>query len=165
MKTITLIGMMGSGKSTVGAYLSSMLNLPFVDTDKKIESAENRSISDIFNKDGEKYFRRLEKNIIKNLLTSAPKILSVGGGAFEDFESRELLLQNSTVIYLETSAETIYQRIKNDNTRPLLKNNMTVEKIENIISERHINYEKAHFTVKTDNKSVEQVANEITGVI
>lgn len=165
MKTITLIGMMGSGKTTVAACLSSLLKLPVVDTDKEIELVENRSISDIFIENGESYFRKLEKNIIKTFLKAEPKILSIGGGAFEDFETRQLLLQNSTVIYLETSAQNIYERIKNDKTRPLLKNNMTVEKIEEIISSRCINYKKAHFIITTDNKDIEQIANEITGVI
>ena len=162
MKTIVLTGMMGSGKTETGKLLASKLNLSFYDIDTIIEQNENCSISEIFEKKGEDYFRKIEQLMIKNILIPENQIISLGGGAFENAETRELLLDKTTVIYLKTSAEIIYERIKNDTTRPLLKNNLTVERINDLIQIREKNYTLAKCVVLTDNKTLEQVAAEIT---
>ena len=162
MKTIVLTGMMGSGKTETGKLLASKLNLSFYDIDTIIEQNENCSISEIFEKKGEDYFRKIEQLTIKNILIPENQIISLGGGAFENAETRELLLDKTTVIYLKTSAEIIYERIKNDTTRPLLKNNLTVERINDLIQIREKNYTLAKCVVLTDNKTLEQVAAEIT---
>ena len=162
MKTIVLTGMMGSGKTATGKLLASELNLSFYDIDTIIEQNENCSISEIFEKKGEDYFRKIEQLMIKNILIPENQIISLGGGAFENAETRELLLDKTTVIYLKTSAEIIYERIKNDTTRPLLKNNLTVERINDLIQIREKNYTLAKCVVLTDNKTLEQVAAEIT---
>ena len=127
MRKITLIGMMGSGKTTIGKILSEQTGISAIDLDNFIENKENKSISEIFKTKGEQYFRTVEAITIKELTqTTSSQILSLGGGAFENEQTRELLLKNSTVIYLETTPEEIFKRIKKTNNRPLLKNNMTI---------------------------------------
>lgn len=165
MKTIVLTGMMGAGKSTVGQLLAQRLNAEFADIDSLIENKENKTISEIFEAFGEEYFRTIEKNIIKQCFKPENQILSLGGGAFENSETQEFLLSNSTVIYLKTSPETIKKRIENNNSRPLLNNNNNIQKISEIINLRKNNYEKAHHSITTDNKNPNEIINEITGVI
>lgn len=165
MNTITLIGMMGSGKTTLGKLLGKKLNLPSVDIDLIIEKENSQNISEIFSKYGEDFFRKLEKSTIEKVLCPDGQIISTGGGAFEDSETRELLLNNSTVIYLKTTPESILKRIKNNKQRPLLKDNMNIENISKIINKRRKNYEMAHYTIVTDEKTPNDIAEEILGVL
>ena len=158
MKPIVLIGMSGSGKSTIGKLLSQTLSVDFIDTDEKIEQKENKTISEIFAYNGEKYFRNIEKNIIFENLTNG--IISLGGGAFENPETRRFLLENSVIIYLETSPEIIFERLKNTANRPLLKN-MNIEKISSIIKKREKNYKLAPIKILTDNKEKQIIVEEI----
>lgn len=165
MKTIVLTGMMGSGKTTVGKFLADKLNFEFIDIDKFIEEKENLTISDIFKFKGESYFRQLEKETIQTVFNPRNQVISLGGGAFENRETRDFLLKNSCIIYLKTSPENIFQRIKNNNERPLLCDNMSVEKITEIISKRKTNYETAPNIIITDNKTPDEIIKEITGVL
>ena len=165
MKTVVLTGMMGSGKTTVGSSLAVYFHLQFFDIDKIIEEKEQMSISKIFELYSEDYFRRLEKDTIKNIFKSSDTIISLGGGAFEDKETRQFLNENSTVIYLQTSAETILQRLKDDKTRPLLCDNMSLEKIQNLIDIREKNYETASHIITTDDKKPLEIIREIIGVL
>ncbi len=165
MKTITLTGMMGSGKSTVAKALSQILNCELLEIDSLIEHSKKLTINEIFAKFGEKYFREVEKQTILTSATPENQVIAIGGGAFEDKETREFLLKNTTVIYLKTSSETIFQRIKNDNSRPLLNNQMSTEKIEEIIKKRQQNYKKATLTIITDNKTIEEITTEIRRVL
>lgn len=165
MKTIVLIGMMGSGKTTIGKLLGEKLTLRSIDIDVIIEQNEKRTVSEIFQNEGEKYFRNIERETIKKNFTNKDLIISLGGGAFEDQLTQELLLKNSTVIYLKTSPNVILERIKNNTNRPLLKNQMTVEKIQSIILQRQKNYALANITILTDNKNTDKIVEEILGVI
>lgn len=166
MRKITLIGMMGSGKTTIGKILSEQTGISAIDLDNFIENKENKSISEIFKTKGEQYFRTVEANTIKELTqTTSSQILSLGGGAFENEQTRELLLKNSTVIYLETTPEEIFKRIKKTNNRPLLKNNMTIEKISEIMTKRKNNYNLAHRKILTDGKTPSKIAKEILGAL
>ncbi len=165
MKTITLIGMMGAGKTSCAKILAQKLHCEFIDIDKLIELHNDCSVSEIFEKYGENHFRTLEKNAIKDNVKPENMIVSIGGGAFESPDTQAFLIENSKVIYLQTSAEVIYERIKTDLTRPLLKNNMSIERIKNIINKREKNYEKANYIINTDGKTLEQVVEEILGVL
>lgn len=165
MKTIVLIGMMGSGKTTIGKLLGEKLTLRSIDIDVIIEQNERRTVSEIFQNEGEKYFRNIERETIEKNFTNKDLIISLGGGAFEDQLTQELLLKNSTVIYLKTSPNVILERIKNNTNRPLLKNQMAVEKIQSIILQRQKNYELANITILTDNKNTDKIVEEILGVI
>ena len=166
MKTIILTGMMGAGKTTIAHILGEKLNIKSIDIDTLIEQNEGEKISEIFSNKGEEYFRKIEKETIRNIFTPDPEnlVISLGGGALENPETREFLLNNSTVIYLKTSPKIIYERIKNNTSRPLLCDNMSVEKITEILEKREANYQSATITITTDNKTPNQIAEEIIGV-
>ena len=160
-KNIILTGMSGCGKTTTAKELVKVLkDYVYIDIDEEIEKHEGKSINRIFEENGEQYFRNIEKNFIKNVLKSNNMIISIGGGAFEDEENRDLMLSDAHVIYLSASAQTIYNRLKNTNDRPLLKD-ISPQKIENIMSKRINNYKKAHITIDTDNKKIYNVVKEI----
>lgn len=161
MKTIVLTGMSGSGKSTVGKFLSEKLKINYADIDEQIIRNEKKSINEIFAQNGEKYFRELEKNTVIDVFQPENMVVSLGGGAFENKDTRNFLLKNSVVIYLKTSANAMYQRLKISTDRPLLNNNMSVEHIESLLNLRKINYELAHFSVSTDNRNIEEIGSEI----
>lgn len=165
MKTIVLTGMMGAGKTTLAEVLAQKLNIKYIDIDTLIESNEGKKIADIFTQNGETYFRKIEKETIKQITTPTDLVISLGGGALENKDTRDLLLTNTTVIYLKTSPEIIFERIKNNTSRPLLCGNMSVEKIKEILEKREVNYQSATLTITTDNKTPEQIADEITGVL
>lgn len=183
MKTIVLTGMMGSGKTTVGRLLAQKLSVKFIDVDLVVEKKYNKSISEIFAQFGEEYFRKIESETIKEILNKTlvqwervgegeiqnpsgiTGIISLGGGAFEDVNTRDFLLKNSVVIYLKTSPEKILERLKNDTSRPLLCGNMNLEKINELIQKREKNYNKAAYTVITDEISQQQAAEKILGVL
>lgn len=161
MKTIVLTGMSGSGKSTVGKVLAKKCNLKFIDIDEQIVLNEKKSINEIFSENGEHYFREFEVQTIKDVFEPENLVISLGGGAFENNRTRNFLLNNSTVIYLQTSPEIILDRIKNAADRPLLNNNMNLSAIEKLFNLRKNNYELAHFIIITDNKNIEDLAGEI----
>lgn len=167
MKTIILTGMMGAGKTTIAHILGEKLNIKSIDIDTLIEQNEGEKISEIFSNKGEEFFRKIEKETIRNIFTPDPEnlVISLGGGALENPETREFLLNNSTVIYLKTSPKIIYERIKNNTSRPLLCDNMSVEKITEILEKREANYQSATITITTDNKTPNQIAEEIIGVL
>lgn len=163
---IALIGMMGSGKTTVGAELKNVLPyLDYIDLDELIEKSTQKKISEIFLKYGEPHFRILENDKIKSVLKNNNQIISLGGGAFENEENRKLLLENAKVIYLKASPQAIYDRIKSETHRPLLRRDFSVEKIKQIMDKRKKNYEKAHFTIDTTDKSPYNIVKEILGVL
>ncbi len=165
-KNITLIGMMGSGKTTTAKELSKILpEFKLVDIDDEIEKSSGKKISEIFLKYGEAHFRELETNKIKQFIQNDLQIISAGGGAFENPDNRRRLLENSFVFFLKASPQTIYDRIKAESHRPLLKKNFSVEKIANILSLREKNYQKANYTIETDKKTPQDIAKEIAGVI
>ena len=163
---IALIGMMGSGKTTVAEELHKLLpDYALVDIDKEIEKGSGRKIPELFLKFGEAHFRALENEKIRKFSNNTDQIIALGGGAFENDNNRRILLKNCTVIYLKASAQEIYNRIKNEFHRPLLRKNFSVERIDEIMKKREVNYKKADITITTDGKTPKEAAAEITGVI
>lgn len=163
---IVLIGMMGCGKTTVAKELAQQLdNYIYIDIDEEIEKSTQKKISEIFLRHGEPFFRMLEFDKIKLICKNDNQIISAGGGAFESEENRKFLSKNNVVIYLKASPQEIYDRIKLETHRPLLKKNFSVEKIASILEKREINYNKAHKTIDTNSKTPNDIAQEIIGVI
>ncbi len=163
MGNVILIGFMGSGKTTVGFRLSYRLRKPVIDTDKEIEREEQRSIAEIFAKEGEAYFRDRETMCLQKLLrTVKEQIISVGGGLPLREENRKLLRELGQVFYLQASAETIYERVKHDTTRPLLQGDDPQGKIRTMLVERDGYYrDAADVVINVDGKSFEQILDEI----
>lgn len=163
MGNVILIGFMGSGKTTVGLKLSYRLRRTVLDTDREIEKEEKRTISEIFAADGEPYFRDRETACLKKLTGSVNnQIISVGGGLPLREENRRLLHELGQVFYLRAKGATIYERVKNDTTRPLLQGEDPLTKIETLLEERDPFYMAAADAVITvDDKSFEQILNEI----
>ncbi len=159
---IVLTGMMGCGKTTVGkALVKSLKDYIFVDLDEVIVDLEGISIPDIFDKKGEDYFRTLEEQLVEEFCEEENLILSLGGGAFESKKNREKLLNTGKVIYLKSSVDRLFERVKNDTNRPLLKCENPKGKLEKLLALREPNYLKSHYIVETDNKTIDEIANEI----
>jgi shikimate kinase len=157
---VFLIGMMGSGKSAVGAELAARLHLPFVDTDQAIENKEGRSIAEIFEQDGEVSFRSLEQACIQEL-NAVAHVVACGGG-LPCFENNiELLKDLGVVIYLEASSELLYERIKGDELRPKLKD---FDSFALLKTEREAVYRKAHHTIDAA-QSIEKIVADLLTVL
>lgn len=163
MGNVILIGFMGCGKTTVGIKLSYRLRRTVIDTDKEIEREEQRTISDIFATEGEAYFRDRETDCLRKLIDSADnRIISVGGGLPLREENRRLLHELGQVFYLKAEGETIYERVKNDTTRPLLQGDDPFAKIVALLGERDPYYrEAADVVITVDDKNFDQILNEI----
>jgi shikimate kinase len=118
---IVLVGLMGVGKSTVGRRLARRLRLPFADADDEIEAAAGMKIAEIFDRFGEPYFRDGERRVIHRLIDGTPKVIATGGGAFVNDETRALILDQATAIWLDAAPEVLVERVGRRNHRPLLR--------------------------------------------
>ena len=165
IKLITLIGMMGSGKTSCGSVLANKLGVNFIDIDKIIESESNLKISEIFNKYGEKYFRTLEEKVIYSKINEYLKenlkaIISLGGGGFESKRTRKFLLNNTKVIWLNADIKVLNKRVGNALNRPMIKGNIKTN-IEKLLNKRIKNYQKSHIKINTDNLSINNLCDKI----
>ena len=156
---IYLIGMMGSGKSTVGKTLSEKMNKPFIDLDSEIENRTGKNISEIFDTDGEEQFRKMETKQLKQYSES---IVACGGGIILKDENREFINGNGATILLTASIEELSHRLSDSGNRPLLADNNTEEALTKLWLERQLNYlNTADLTIQTDGKNPEQLTEEI----
>jgi len=155
-----LIGMMGSGKSSVGKLLANKLQFSNIDIDKEIEKDEKLSIKEIFEKKGENYFREIESKYLLRKRKLA--VVSCGGGIILNKKNREFLKTSGYTIYLKSSIPTLEKRLLNENGRPLLSNNNLKETLINIYSNRKTLYtSSANTTIITDRRSVKEVCELI----
>lgn len=164
MKSIYLTGFMGSGKTTVGKALSERLNLPVYDSDEMIIQQQQRSIEKIFQENGEAYFRNLETEMLRSLPTQ-DSIITTGGGIVLKKENRDFMKENGIVIFLHCSPDMIFERLKNDNTRPLLQGSNKMKEIETRYKQRLPLYKEADHTVDTTDLTVAEVVENITRFI
>jgi shikimate kinase len=160
-KNIVLIGLMGCGKSTIGRKLQTMLGYPLVDTDQLIEEKAGCSISEIFDKRGEPYFRELESAVLHEL--SAPgtprRIIATGGGVVGRRQNRKLLASLGYVVWLQAPVDVILQRTGRNRDRPLLQTGDPREKIEKLLVERSPLYrEIADLSLETAGLEMEEIA-------
>lgn len=148
-RTIALVGMMGVGKSTVGRKLSESLGAPFVDSDEEIEKAAGLSVQEIFDLHGEPEFRRGERRVIERLLNGPPIVLATGGGAYMDAETRALLKQKATTVWLRADLDLIWKRVNRRDTRPLLKRENPKQVLADLLEKRSPTYAEADLTVES----------------
>jgi len=162
-KNLVLIGFMGSGKTSVGLKLSYRLRRMVEDTDRLIERREGRSISEIFARQGEEYFRQLETRLLEELTEQKfSRIYSVGGGTPVREENRKLLRKLGNVIYLRIRPETVYDRLKEDTTRPLLQCENPLERIRELMESRRDAYEAcADVIIDVDELGMDDILNKI----
>ena len=160
-----LVGESGSGKTTLGKILSKKLDKTFFDSDQVIEEKLGVDVPMIFEYEGEAGFREREKEILKELVSKKNIILATGGGVILSKFNRDLLSENGIVIYLKSNQKDLISRMKNDKTRPLLRNGNIESIIKKLCEEREPLYEMiSDFEVTTKNKRVHEIVNEIISI-
>jgi shikimate kinase len=164
-QAVVLVGLMGAGKSTVGRRLAKRLGLPFADADTEIEKAAGCSITDIFEFHGEDSFRQGERRVIKRMLEGPPKVISTGGGAFIDPETRRRIRGKALSVWLRTDLDTILKRVKRNDNRPLLKNGDRRSTLEKLMIERDPIYAEADIVVDSGDTAIERVVDAIVAEI
>ena len=165
-RTITLVGLMGSGKSSVGKRLAQALDLPFRDADDEVETAAGRSIPEIFEQLGEPAFRDGERRVIARLLEGPPIVLATGGGAFMNAETRELIKARSISVWLKADLPILAKRVARKENRPLLTGKDPMAVLTEQAAVRYPAYAQADITVETGDTahqvSVDQVVRALT---
>lgn len=159
---IVLVGMPGAGKSYIGDKLAKLLaHFKYIDIDKLIEENTGLSISEIFEKHGEEYFRNLESETIKDVSKNKNQIISIGGGAFQNSDNINALKENGLTFYLRATLNELFDRIKDESHRPLLKKDSPKKVMTSLLKQREQNYLKANFTIDTDKKQAYTILNDI----
>jgi len=166
---VTLIGMMGTGKSKFGRQIANILKFNFYDIDHMIEKEFKMTIKELFQKYGEVFFRKIEKKIIKNLISEINNnkekvIISLGGGAFDNEETRKLLLKNTNVIWLNTPVDVLVQRVGDGSKRPMIKGE-TRDSIIQLLNIRKKYYSLCHNQINTDKLNQNQVTEKLINLI
>lgn len=159
---VVLVGLPGSGKSTVGRALARRLQLPLFDADAVIEQRLGCTIRDWFEQHGEAAFRDLEEQVIDELTQGPPAVLATGGGAVLRSANRERLNARGTVVYLRSSPEQIYRRLRNDTKRPLLQVADPLQRLRDLHAQRDALYrECAHYVIDTHGSSLAMLAGRV----
>ena len=164
-KNIILCGFMGSGKSTIGNLLSKKMGMSFVDMDKYIEKQENKTVTQIFEESGEEYFREKEREASRLLGSKRGLIIAAGGGTLTFPENVEAFRENGRIVLLNVSPETVAERLKSDNTRPLLAKPDKLLAIKELFETRMPLYKSAADIVVDADQSPMQVCMEIMSSI
>jgi len=160
---ISLVGFMGSGKTTVGKLLSEDLSFLFIDTDRIIEHIKGIKIKEIFNKYGEEYFRKIESDILNKIYCNKKCVFACGGGIFTVEKNIRIIKENSIIFFLDVSPQEAYRRIAGDDSRPLLDSSVDLKKrIVDLISSREESYNNhSDYKIKVDGKTPQLIKDEI----
>lgn len=162
MGNLYLVGMMGSGKSVTGKKLAVILGYPFIDLDESIQEKTRCTIAEIFSRSGEAFFREKESETLNAVAVKDKNVVATGGGAVLKPENLRRMHETGIIIYLETSLETLWQRVRGRDERPLLKNPDPKGTLEKLFeARRHIYEKEADLTVNTDGQTAEAVAEKI----
>ena len=164
-RTITLVGLMGVGKSSVGRRLANALDLPFKDADVEIEAAAGRSIPDIFAEMGEPAFREGERRVITRLLENPPHVLATGGGAFMNDETRALIKERSISVWLKADLEVLVRRVSRKDSRPLLSGKDPLAVLSDLAQKRYPIYAQADLMVETGDTAHHVAVNQIISAL
>jgi shikimate kinase len=163
--TVVLVGLMGAGKTSVGRRLAERLRVSFIDADHEIERAAGCSVTDFFEKFGEKKFRDGEKRVIARLLKLEPCILATGGGAYMDFETRELIKKKAVSLWIRADLDVLNRRLARRSGRPLLQTDDPQATIKKLLEIRYPIYAKADITVESPEAPVEITVNAVCDAV
>ena len=158
---VVLTGFMGTGKSTVGRRVADLLKVPFLDVDVTIQRQTGKTIPELFKTKGEAAFRALESATIQELSMQEKAVIATGGGALMNAENRQFLEKRGILVCLSAKSGTLLERLKHDHTRPLLAGENMQERIDRLMQEREAVYAMCPIQVATDDKTIEQVAQEV----
>ena len=160
-KPVVLIGLMGAGKTSVGRYLARKLSLPFNDADFEIEKAAGLSISEIFEKHGEEYFRTGERRVIRRLMGEGAKVLATGGGAFMCERTRLLIQELGLAVWLKADIDVLMRRVSRRDTRPLLRTEDPQAVMQALMDQRYPIYGEADVVVQSRDVPHDVIVDEI----
>ncbi|NOD33673.1 MULTISPECIES: shikimate kinase [unclassified Ruegeria] len=165
-KTVVLVGMMGAGKTAVGRALAARLGVPFLDSDAEIESAANMTIPEIFERDGEPFFRAKEAQVIGRLLEEKKGVLSTGGGAFLQPGNRRTISQQGASVWLRADLNVLWNRVRHKDTRPLLRTADPYATLKALYEARVPVYAEADLTVESDGEtSIENMVDRVVAAL
>ena len=166
LRNIVLLGHMGCGKTTIGKNLARKLKYNFIDTDYEIEKSTDSKINTIFLNKGEHEFRKIEEDIISNILiTETERVIALGGGSFENKNIRKLVLEKNISIWLKCNINILVERLKKNNNRPLLIGKDIQSEIMILDKARKINYEKSNFHYDVSKKQKKIILKDIVDYI
>jgi shikimate kinase len=164
-RNLVIVGLMGAGKSAIGKLVAQYLGIPFVDSDHEIERVSRMTIPELFEAYGEPEFRKLEQRVIKRLLRTGPRVLSTGGGAFMNAETRAAICENGLSLWLDADLEILWERVTKRDNRPLLKTANPKKTLEDLMIARYPTYATAHLTVKSRDIRKDAMAHEVIAAV
>lgn len=166
LKPIVMVGMMGAGKTAIGSAVAVKLGVAFKDSDAELETAASRTISEIFVRDGEAFFRARESEVIVRLLNEDPCVLSTGGGAFLAAENRDIIKEHAVSIWLKAETELLWSRVRHRNTRPLLRTPDPKATLTDIAETRNPIYAEAALWVEARAEfSIDDMADRVIATL
>jgi len=164
-RNLVFVGLMGAGKSVIGRLVAQSLSIPFVDTDAEIEKVSRMTISELFAAYGEAEFRSLETRVIERLLRNGPRVISTGGGAFINENTRRRIKNGGISIWLKADLDVLWERVSKRDHRPLLKTENPRQTLENLMIQRYPVYADADLTVQSGNVRKDVMVNEVLSAI
>ena len=164
-RNLVFVGLMGAGKSVIGRMVAQSLSVPFIDTDAEIEGVSRMTIAELFAAYGENEFRALEARVIGRLLKGGPRVISTGGGAFINENTRRLIKEGGLSVWLNADLDVLWERVSKRNHRPLLKTENPKATLENLMNQRYPIYAEADLTVQSGNIRKEAMANAVLAAI
>ncbi|KGD87675.1 MULTISPECIES: shikimate kinase [Rhizobium/Agrobacterium group] len=164
-RNLVFVGLMGAGKSVIGRLVAQSLSIPFVDTDAEIEKVSRMTISELFAAYGEAEFRSLETRVIERLLRNGPRVISTGGGAFINENTRRQIKNGGISIWLKADLDVLWERVSKRDHRPLLKTENPKQTLENLMIQRYPVYADADLTVQSGNVRKDVMVNEVLSAI
>lgn len=160
-RSIVFVGLMGAGKTAIGRKVATALGLPFMDSDHEIEGVSRMTIPELFERYGEAEFRALEQRVILRLLEGGPQVLSTGGGAYMNAQTREMIASRGVSVWLKADLDLLMERVSKKQNRPLLKNDDPRGVLKRLMDERYPVYAGADVTVVTRDERKEAIAAEV----
>ena len=164
-KNIIITGFMGTGKSVVAKELARKLKMEYIDTDQVIEKRQGLTIADIFTRYGENYFREQENKLVKELSQKENMVIATGGGTLLSSDNARILSQRGQIICLYADSQTIYNRVKRKNNRPLLNGENILDKINHLLKERKKIYDSIKCKIDTTNFTTQEVVDKIINLL